>query len=234
MADITLQSVAKDSTLLAAAFAVAKREFNSENILFYCATGDPKTVYEKFVSRDAPTQVNLPAPISDPMHDLAKDNKWEDPSWKKLLDDAKESIARLWNGDCKKRFINSKEFLATPAGKIAAAAALKSKVADATSAVLATHKAADAAVKAQQAGTAQTQEKAGAPAPAPKKADPRKAAKRLGITDPESLALLTKANDLSFKGDKTGALKLLTELTKKEELKLKADIILKQLQEAGF
>jgi len=89
-------------------------------------------------------------------------------------------------------------------------------------------------VAAQQASAAQKQEKAEGPAAAPEKDDPKKAARRLGIVDPASLALLTKANDLSFKGDKNGALKLLTELAKKEELKLKADIILKQLQEAGF
>jgi hypothetical protein len=234
MADITLEIVTKDSKLLAAAFAFAKTEFNSENILFYCAKEEPKVVYEKYVSTDAATQVNLPASIADPMHALVKANDWQNPAWKKLLEDAKGSVAKLWNGDCKNRFLKSKEYLATPAGQIAAAAVAKANAAKVTSAALATQKAAGAAVAAQQASAAQKQEKAESPAAAPKKADPKKAAKRLGIIDPASLALLTKANDLSFKGDKNGALKLLTELAKKEELKLKADIILKQLQEAGF
>jgi hypothetical protein len=80
MADITLESVTKDSKLLAAALAFAKTEFNSENILFYCAKAEPKVLYEKYVSTEAAAQVNLPGAIADPMHALAKANDWLEPS----------------------------------------------------------------------------------------------------------------------------------------------------------
>jgi hypothetical protein len=48
------------------------------------------------------------------------------------------------------------------------------------------------------------------------------------------VAKLVKALDAGSKGDKKTALKLLAELAKEEELKLKAEIIMKQLEEAGM
>jgi hypothetical protein len=237
--NVSLDTLKSDPKLFDAALAFAKKEFNSENILFFYDKSETKVLYEKYISTNAPLQVNLPGPLADPMHALAAASDWTNPAWTGHLKAARFNLVRMWRGDCKQRFLKTPEFRSTPTGQKAAAAAsaanVSSAAAKAVSAGLATQKAASSAVAAQKASPAgQKQEKPEAPAPVARKADPKKAAKRLGITDPASLALLTKAVDLSFKKDRNGALKALTELAKKEELKLKADIILKQLEEAGF
>jgi hypothetical protein len=218
-----LQTIVKDAKLLAAALQYTKRTLTEETLQFYLAKGEPKVVYERFVSNDAPMQVNLPGPITGPMHQLAEKKDWTNAAWKNHLDKAKESIAGLWEHDAGKRFLESAEFRATPAGQKAAAEAAAK---NATSTVLATQKAASSAVKAGPAPAAQPE----APAAEPKKADPKKAAKLLGITNAKSIALLTKANDLSFKGDKSGALRVFAELVENEKLKMTAEMFMKELQ----
>src|SRR5947207_5782050 len=143
-----LQTIVKDAKLHGAALQDTKRTLTEETLQFYLAKGEPKVVYERFVSNDAPMQVNLPSPITGPMNQLAEKKDWTNAAWKNHLDTAKESIAGLWEHDAGKRFLESPEFRATPAGQKAAVA---KATATATSAALATQKAASAAVKAPAA-----------------------------------------------------------------------------------
>lgn len=185
MAEINnLADLNKDPNLLMAAMSFAEKEFNAENIMFYFDKGNAQVQYQKYISSNADSQVNLPASFYEAMSKLAHANDWSNPAWSKLLAGAKENVARMWRADVKNRFLKSKEYMdyvwaSTPK----------------------------------------------------KKADPKKAAKLLGITD---VAKLGKALDAGSKGDKKTALKLLAELAKEEELKLKAEIIMKQLEEAGM
>jgi len=64
-----------------------------------------------------------------------------------------------------------------------------------------------------------------------KKADPAKAAKLLGIKD---VAKLKKAMEASIEGNKATAVRLLAELAKEEQLKDKAEAIMKSLEKAGL
>ncbi len=66
---------------------------------------------------------------------------------------------------------------------------------------------------------------------APKKADPGKAAKVLGITDVDKLK---KAMQAQLDGDEKTALKLLTELAKEEKRKDKAEDLVKTMIKAGL
>lgn len=66
---------------------------------------------------------------------------------------------------------------------------------------------------------------------APKKADPTKAAKLLGIKDVDKLK---KAMQAQIDGDEKAALKLLAELAKEEKLKDKAEELVKALTKAGL
>ncbi|MFG6413697.1 hypothetical protein ACG02S_07270 [Roseateles sp. DC23W] len=71
----------------------------------------------------------------------------------------------------------------------------------------------------------------GEEAPPPKQVDSSKAAKLLGIKD---VAKLKKALQAKVDGDEKTALKLLTELAKEEQLKDKADAMIKTLAKAGL
>jgi hypothetical protein len=233
MADITLQTLKDNPKILAAALAYCKKEQNAESILFYYDKADAKVIYEKYVAHNAPDalRVNLSGSVAEPMHALATKNDWKSPQWKDCLEKARFEIARLWNNDIARRFMETPEY------KAATAAA---KAATATSAVLTAQKAAATAVAAQPtssataklasaAATAAAVQKE-APVAEPIKADPKKAAKLLGITNAKSIALLTKANDLSFKGDKNAALRVMGELVENEDMKMTPEQFMKEFQ----
>jgi len=235
MADITLQTLKDNPKILAAALAYCKKEQNAESILFYYDKAEAKVVYEKYVAHNAPDalRVNLSGSVAEPMHALAAKNDWKSPQWKDCLDKARFEIARLWNNDTARRFMETPEY------KAATAAA---KASTATSAVLTAQKAAATAVAAQpmssapaklasaaaQASSAAVQKEN--PVAEPIKADPKKAAKLLGITNAKSIALLTKANDLSFKGDKNAALRVFGELVENENMKMTPEAFMKDFQ----
>jgi hypothetical protein len=168
------------------------------------------------------------------MHALAAKNDWKSPDWKACLESARGEIARLWNNDTARRFMETPEYKAAAAG---------AKASTAAGAVLTAQKAAAAAVAAQPAASATAKVAAAAAAHAtavaaqkdiptaePIKADPKKAAKLLGITNAKSIALLTKANDLSFKGDKGAALKVMGELIENEDMKMTPEAFMKEFQ----
>jgi hypothetical protein len=216
MAEISLQTLKNDPKMFAAAFEYSKKEHNSECILFYYDKADAKVIYEKYVAKNAPVEVNLSESVANPMHELAAKNDWKSPEWENCLKAARFEIARLWNGDTARRFVETAQYKAMTAP------------AKATAAVLTAQKAAAAAVAAQRASSAPVQKEI--PVAEPIKADPKKAAKLLGITNAKSIALLTKANDLSFKGDKNAALRVFGELVENEKMKMTPEAFMKDFQ----
>lgn len=235
MAEVTLQTLKNDAKLFTIAFEFSKKEHNSECILFYYDKVDTKTIYEKYVAKNAPVEVNLSGEVAEPMHALAAKNDWQSSEWKGCLESARLEIARLWNKDTARRFVETKEYKAYRAaaapGKAAAAALTAQKVATAAVAAqptsLAPAKVVSAAAQAASAAAPKAKEM---PIAEPIKADPKKAAKILGITNAKSIALLTKANDLNFKGDKNAALAVFRELVANEDMKMTPEAFMKDFQ----
>src|SRR3954451_8115977 len=125
MTDVTLQNLKDNPKIFAAAFAFCKKEQNSESILFYYEKAEPKALYEKYVSLQAPDalRVNLSGEAAEPMHALAEKNDWKNPAWKDHLDKAKKEIALLWNRDTGRRFKETPECRAAAASAAATSAA---------------------------------------------------------------------------------------------------------------
>lgn len=248
MAEIALQTLKDNPNMYKAALEFSEKEHNAENIHFYYYEADAKQIYEKYVAKNAPKEVNLSESVALPMHALAAKNDWNSPAWEDCLKAARAEVARLWNGDTRRRFKETAQYraLAIPAkataavltAQKAAAAAVAAQPAvrkealtapaKATAAVLTAQKAAVAAVVAQKASSAPMQKEP--PVAEPIKADPKKAAKILGITNAKSIALLTKANDLNFKGDKNGALTVFKELVANENMKMTPEAFMKEFQ----
>jgi len=110
MAEINnLADLNKDPNLLMAAMSFAQKEFNAENIMFYFDKGNAQVQYQKYISSNANSQVNLPASFYEAMSKLAQANDWSNPAWSKLLAGAKENVARMWRADVKNRFLKSKK-----------------------------------------------------------------------------------------------------------------------------
>ncbi len=223
---VSLATLKSDPELFTAAFNFCKKEFSTENILFYYAKGDPKEIYEKFIGPDAEAQVNLPSQLAEPMHKLAGDagknpDAWKDPAWTKLLEDSRESIKYMWDKDTRRRFLESNEYKAVSA-KVTANAAKAAVQQGGT-----TLKAAAVAVSGQKQEVPAAVPEVAAQPPSLKTAE--KAAKLLGISDTKTLL---KAMTKSFEGDQVTSEKLLNQLSKQEGVDVKKAIQTAKLDQA--
>lgn len=108
---LKMESISKsDPKLLAALLAFMKREHNDENYLFYFDKGNNEAVYKKYIAKAAPKQVNLPAPITNPLTALAAVKNWNGMTLG--IKAAKASILKLVNSDAMPRFEKSAEYAA--------------------------------------------------------------------------------------------------------------------------
>ena len=102
---MTLERVLTDDRFLAAFVKFCEKEFSSENIMFYLTVkggAKDKKVYETFIKKGSPQQVNLPSALFAEFDAIAtsKTPQWGSAPW----DGAAKSIMGLMQSDTFPRF----------------------------------------------------------------------------------------------------------------------------------
>ena len=105
LSKMSLSQVIHDDRFLAAFVKFCEKEFSSENIMFYLKVkggAKDKKVYETFIKKGSPNQINLPAAIFDKFDVVAtsKAQQWSAAPW----DEASKSIVGLMESDTFPRF----------------------------------------------------------------------------------------------------------------------------------
>src|SRR5262245_6701437 len=95
----------KHQTFLRAFMTYLKSEQAEENLLFLLDKGNNEVLFNKYIKKDAPDEINIPDKIRAPLIALAGQQKWS--SMAAGLKEARRVIAANTNDGGLKRFLAS-------------------------------------------------------------------------------------------------------------------------------
>lgn len=105
----TLAQIKANPKMMAAYLAYSKRRYTENEVLFYFDKGNAAGVYPKYIDPKSSKAANLSAKVVTPAKELADKDDFNNPKWKKILEDGKDEVGDALTGDIG-TFVESPEY----------------------------------------------------------------------------------------------------------------------------